>query len=256
MAPERRRTGPAQAAPPRPSARASTERQPWLCKSCKTAKGARLRNSGWSLVCSGCNLHKGVAFGEVVAGAPSKPAPRVNSPPSSAAKPTGDFGPWQYKAMEVKIRQQLQAKHDKDLEQARREGAAAATGGDAAPPPAAAEPPAGGADDLARIKKLAALIQAGEHMGDSEKDNVQRWKTELEALRTKRQETLPLGRRYHACNRDIKRLEGLTTSIGKDVEATKAEIAHLEVKLALQLEQQAKHDKDLAAARVLLADLG
>eukprot|EP00959_Pyramimonas_sp_CCMP1952_P236644 4945558-Pyramimonas_sp.AAC.1 len=130
--------------------------------------------------------------------------------------------------MEVKIRQQLQAKHDKDLEQARREGAAAATGGDAAPPLAAAAPPAEDADDLARIKKLAALIQAGEHMGDSEKDNVQRWKTELEALRTKRQETLPLGKRYHACNRDVKRLEGLSAAIGKDVEATKAEIAHLE----------------------------
>ncbi|CAK0788137.1 unnamed protein product [Prorocentrum cordatum] len=228
-------------------ARASTERQPWLRKSCQTATGARVRNSGWNLVCSGCKLHKGVAFGEVVAGAPSKPAPRVNSPPPTAAGPTGDGAPWQYKAMEVKIRQQLQAKHDGDLELARRERRLWQRRR-----PQQTED----AVDLARIKKLAALIKAGEHMGDSEKDNVQRWKTELEALRTKRQETLPLGKRDHACNRDVKRLEGLSASIGKDVEATKAEIAHLEVKLALQQEQQAKHDKDLAAARALLADLG
>ncbi|CAK0796497.1 unnamed protein product [Prorocentrum cordatum] len=245
------------AASPRPTARAATEREPWLCKSCKTSKGTRFRNSGWSLACAGCKLHKGISFGEVApSGGGSPAAPRNRSPKLSQSEPTGDFAPWQYETMEKKIRQQLEAKHRKELEQARREGAARAGVGDTAAAPSPPEPQGDTAEDLARIKRLTALVQAGEHMGDTEKDNVLRWKTELDALRAKRQETLPIGKRYAACNRDIKRLEGLAATVAKDIATTKADIERLEVKLALQQEQQAKHDKDLTAARALLGDLG
>ncbi|CAK0874887.1 unnamed protein product, partial [Prorocentrum cordatum] len=258
MAPDRRRAAAAaQAASPRPTARAATEREPWLCKSCKTSKGTRFRNSGWSLARAGCKLHKGISFGEVApSGGGSPTAPRNRSPKLSQSEPTGDFAPWQYETMEKKIRQQLEAKHSKELEQARREGAARAGVGDTAAAPSPPEPQGDAAEDLARIKRLTALVQAGEHMGDTEKDNVLRWKTELDALRAKRQETLPIGKRYAACNRDIKRLEGLAATVAKDIATTKADIERLEVKLALQQEQQAKHDKDLTAARALLGDLG
>ena len=173
--------------------RGSGEKAAWLCKSCVNGKGEPFRNSGAHSHCAKCKYHKGFAFGQVVPGPPSR---RVGG--SGAA----DIAPWLLAAKLREQKQQLEQKHKLELERLR---------GAASPDAAAAEAPAPPpqAADRKRIAILVSAIKSWEAIGDSDEGatkRVEAWKVELEQLRLKEKDSLPLDKRYAAANREAIRL--------------------------------------------------